>query len=130
MNLLNVLREERYSGLKGGIYHQTQIKLAYNTNRIEGSKLSEEQTRYIYETNTFIIENGESTANVDDIIEIVNHFSCFDYMLDIADEPLSEEHIKKFHILLKTNTSDSKKSWFRVGDYKLNANIVGGVETS
>lgn len=130
MNLLNILRDEKSSDLKGGIYHQTQIKLTYNTNRIEGSKLSEEQTRYIYETNTIFMNNGETTANIDDIVESVNHFSCFDYMLDIADEPLSEEHIKKFHYLLKTNTSDSKKLWFRVGDYKLKPNIVGGIETS
>jgi len=130
MNLLMVLRDEKSSGLKGGIYHQTQINLAFNSNRIEGSKLSEEQTRYIYETNTLFLNDGESTANVDDIVETVNHFSCFDYMLDIADEPLSEEHIKKFHYLLKINTSDSKKSWFRVGDYKLKPNIVGGIETS
>ncbi|WP_372948254.1 Fic family protein [Mariniphaga sp.] len=130
MDLLSVLREEKRSGLKGGIYHKTQIKLAYNTNRIEGSQLSEEQTRYIYETNTVFLEEGETTANVDDIIETVNHFSCFDYMLDIAEEPLSEEHIKKFHYFLKINTSDSKKSWFRIGDYKLRPNIVGGTETS
>ncbi len=130
MNLLTILRDEKSSGLKGGIYHQTQINLAYNTNRIEGSKLSEEQTRYIYETNTLFLSDGESTANVDDIVETVNHFSCFDYMLDIADEPLSEEHIKKFHYLLKINTSDSKKTWFRVGDYKLKPNIVGGIETT
>jgi len=117
-------------GLKGGIYHQTQIKLAYNSNRIEGSKLSEEQTRYIYETNTLFLEDGESTANVDDILETVNHFACFDYLLEIADEPLSEDHIKKFHYLLKINTSDSKKSWFRVGDYKIMANVVGGIETT
>lgn len=130
MNLLSVLREEKQSGMKGGIYHKTQIKLAYNTNRIEGSQLSEEQTRYIYETNTVFLEKGETTANVDDIIETVNHFSCFDYMLDIAEEPISEDHIKKFHYLLKINTSDSKKSWFRIGDYKLRPNIVGGTETS
>jgi Fic family protein len=92
--------------------------------------LSEEQTRYIYETNTFFVENGDSTANVDDIIETVNHFSCFDYMLDIAHEPLSEEHIKRFHRILKTNTSDSKKSWFRIGEYKMIPNVVGGRETS
>jgi len=130
MRLLKILREEKSSGLKGGIYHQTQIKFAYNTNSIEGSKLSEEQTRYIYETNTVFIGNGETTANVDDIVETVNHFSCFDYMLDIADEPLAEEHIKRFHYLLKNNTSDSRKPWFRVGDYKLMPNVVGGVETS
>jgi Fic family protein len=130
MGLLQILQEEKSCGLKGGIYHQTQVKLAYNTNRIEGSKLSEEQTRYSYETNTLFFENGETTANVDDIIETVNHFTCFDYMLDIAAEPLSEEHIKRFHYLLKVNTSDSKKPWFRVGDYKLMANVVGGMETS
>jgi Fic family protein len=130
MELLKILREEKSSRLKGGIYHQTQIKLAYNTNRIEGSKLSEDQTRYIYETNTLFLDNGDKTANVDDIIETVNHFSCFDYMLDIADEPLSEVHIKMFHYLLKFNTSDSKKAWFRVGDYKLRPNVVGGLETT
>ncbi|MDL2289987.1 Fic family protein [Paludibacteraceae bacterium OttesenSCG-928-F17] len=130
MNLLNALREEKSSGLKGGIYHQTQIKLAYNTNRIEGSRLSEEQTRYIYETNTIFVENGETSANVDDIVETVNHFSCFDYMLDVADEALSEEIIKKFHYLLKINTSDSKKSWFNIGGYKTKPNVVGGIETS
>ncbi len=129
MELLKTLREEKTMGLKGGIYHLTQIKLAYNTNRIEGSELSEEQTRYIYETNTVFLENGESTINVDDIVETVNHFSCFDYMLAIADEPLTEEHIKRFHYLLKINTSDSKKSWFRIGEYKLQPNIVGGIET-
>lgn len=130
MNLLTVLREEKSNRLKGGIYHQTQIKLAYNSNRIEGSKLSEEQTRYIFETNTLYLENGEKTTNVDDILETINHFSCFDYMLNIADEPLSEKHIKKFHYLLKYNTSDVKKSWFNVGDYKLKPNIVGGIETA
>lgn len=130
MNLLKELQEEKSSGLKGGLYHKTQIKLAYNTNRIEGSKLSEEQTRYIYETNTIFLENGDTTANVDDIVETINHFSCFDYMLDIAVEPLSEEIIKKFHYLLKTNTSDARKTWFNVGDYKSKPNIVGGIETS
>lgn len=130
MNLLTVLREEKETRMKGGIYHYTQIKLAYNTNRIEGSKLSEEQTRYIYETNTLFVENGETTVNVDDITETVNHFGCFDYMLDIADEPLSEEHIRKFHYLLKINTSDSRKPWFRTGDYKLKPNMVGGMETT
>ena len=130
MNLLKILREEKSSGLKGGLYHQTQIKLAYNTNRIEGSSLSEEQTRYIYETNTIFVENGSTSASVNDIIETVNHFSCFDYMLDIADEALSEEHIKRLHYLLKSNTSDSKKSWFKVGSYKTKPNVVGGEETS
>ncbi|MDA3818015.1 MAG: Fic family protein [Prolixibacteraceae bacterium] len=130
MNLLKTLQEEKECNLKGGLYHQTQIQLAYNTNRIEGSKLSKEQTRYIYETNTFFLEDGEKTANVDDIIETINHFSCFDYMLNIALKPLSEEHIKQFHFILKNNTSDSKRAWFNVGDYKLKPNVVGGAETS
>ncbi len=130
MKLLEILQNEKTSNLKGGIYHHTQIKLAYNTNRIEGSKLSEEQTRYIYETNTLFTPKGEDTANIDDIIETVNHFSCFDYMLDIAQEPLSEVHIKEFHRLLKTNTSDARKNWFRVGEYKIKPNIVGGKATS
>lgn len=130
MNLLEVFRDEKSSAHKGGLYHQTQIKLAYNTNRIEGSRLSEDQTRYIYETNTIFVENGDTTANVDDILETVNHFTCFDYMLDIAHEKLSEEIIKRFHYLLKTNTSDSRKAWFRVGDYKTKPNVVGGIETT
>ncbi len=130
MKLLEILQEEKSNNLKGGIYHQTQIKLAYNTNRIEGSKLSEEQTRYIYETNTLFTEKAEETANVDDIIETVNHFHCFDYMLKIAKEPLTETHIKEFHKILKTNTSDARKDWFKVGEYKLKPNVVGGIETS
>ncbi|CAM1333004.1 MULTISPECIES: Fic family protein [Tenacibaculum] len=130
MKLLETLQEEKSSNLKGGIYHKTQIRLAYNTNRIEGSKLSEEQTRYIYETNTLFTEEGENTANIDDIIETVNHFHCFDYMLKISKETLSEKHIKEFHKLLKINTSDSKKEWFNVGAYKSKPNVVGGIETS
>jgi Fic family protein len=130
MNLLKIFREEMSSGMKGGLYHQTQISLAYNTNRIEGSMLSEEQTRYIFETNTLFLGDGETTVRIDDILETVNHFSCFDYMLKIADEILSEELIKHFHRLLKANTSDAKKTWFRVGDYKLMPNMVGGNETT
>ncbi len=130
MSLLEKYKEEKQMNLKGGLYHQTQIRLAYNSNRIEGSKLSEEQTRYIFETNTLYLENGDKTANVDDIIETINHFSCFDYMLEIAKEPLSEFHIKEFHRRLKTGTSDARKSWFRVGDYKQVANVVGGLETT
>ena len=130
MNLLKRLQEEKQSRLKGGLYHQTQIKLAYNTNRIEGSKLSEEQTRYIYETNTLVTENGDTTADIDDIVETLNHFTCFDYMLDCADEALSETHIKTFHRLLKNNTSDAKKAWFKTGDYKTQPNTVGGMETT
>lgn len=130
MTLLERLREEKASNLKGGIYHKTQIRLTYNTNRIEGSKLSEEQTRYIYETNTLFTEEGTNTTNIDDIIETVNHFQCFDYMIKIAKEHLSEEHIKEFHKILKYNTSDSKKEWFKVGDYKLRPNAVGEIETT
>lgn len=130
MKLLEALQEEKSSHLKGGIYHKTQIKLTYNTNRIEGSKLSEEQTRYIYETNTLFTNEGENSVNIDDILETVNHFHCFDYMLNIATEPLTEVHIKEFHKLLKSNTSDSKKEWFNVGEFKLKPNVVGGIETS
>ena len=129
INLLPRLQEEKSMRLKGGIYHQTQIKLAYNSNRIEGSKLSEEQTRYIFETNTLSIDPDE-TANVDDIVETVNHFFCFDYMLDVAGEKLTEDLIKEFHRILKTNTSDSRKDWFKVGDYKTLPNTVGDNETT
>lgn len=127
--LLELLQEEKEMKLKGGLYHQTQIKLAYNSNRIEGSRLSEDQTRYIYETNTVNMEPDEA-ANVDDIIETVNHFSCFDYMLTHVDEELTEEMIKEFHRLLKRNTSDERKDWFRVGEYKARANVVGDMKTT
>ena len=126
--LLERLWEEKEMKLKGGLYHQTQVKLAFNSNRIEGSRLSEDQTRYIYETNTVNMEPDEA-ANVDDIIETVNHFSCFDYMLTHADEELTEDMIKEFHRLLKRNTSDERKEWFRVGDYKARPNVVGDMKT-
>lgn len=126
--LLKLLREEKEMKLKGGIYHQTQVKLAYNSNRIEGSVLSEEQTRYIYETNTIAMPKEEATP-VDDIIETINHFQCFDYMLDIADQELTEQVIKEFHRLVKSNTSDSRKEWFRVGEYKAKPNMVGDSKT-
>jgi Fic family protein len=129
MNLLNRFREERRMKLKGGIYHLTQIKLCYNSNRIEGSRLTEEQTRYIYETNTINTETGK-TANVDDIIEAKNHFACFNYILDVAEEQLSEVIIKEIHRLLKSSTSDSEKDWFKVGDYKAMPNIIGDSETT
>lgn len=128
-NISGRLLEEKRMKLKGGLYHQTQIKLAYNSNRIEGSKLTEEQTRYIFETNTVGEESGEATS-VDDIIETVNHFACFDYMLEHYSEPLSEEMIKEFHRLLKSGTSDARKDWFRVGEYKSRPNMVGDTETS
>lgn len=127
--LLELPQEEKNMKLKGGLYHQTQIKLAYNSNRIEGSRLSEDQTRYIYETNTINTAQDEA-ADVDDIMETLNHFSCFDYMLTHADEELTEDMIKEFHRLLKRNTSDERKEWFRVGDYKSRANVVGGKETA
>jgi Fic family protein len=127
--LLEHLQEEKEMKLKGGLYHQTQIKLAYNSNRIEGSRLSEEQTRYIYETNTINIA-PEEAADVDDIVETVNHFACFDYMLTHADEELTESMIKEFHKFLKRGTSDERKEWFRVGDYKARANVVGDMKTA
>ncbi len=126
--LLKLLREEKEVKLKGGLYHQTQIKLAYHSNRIEGSKLSEEQTRYIYETNTIAMLREEATP-VDDIIETINHFQCFDYMIDIADQELTEQIIKEFHKIIKGNTSDSRKDWFHVGEYKAKPNMVGNSKT-
>jgi Fic family protein len=127
--LLNRLKEEMDSGLKGGIYHLTQIKLCYNSNRIEGSKLTEDQTRYIYETNTVDVEKGK-TLNVDDIVETINHFSCFKYLLKTIDKKLEESIIKEFHKILKTGTSDSQKDWFNVGKYKRLENTVGDKETT
>ena len=127
--VLERLKEEKEMRLKGCLYHYTQVKFAYNTNRIEGSKLTEDETRYIYETYT--ISTGKNkTANVNDIIETVNHFSCFNYLLDIAEKPLSEIIIKEFHKILKTGSSDSFKDWFRVGEYKTRKNIVGDIETA
>ena len=131
MNLiLEILREQKQMQLKGNLYHITQIIFAYNTNHIEGNSLTEEQTRYIYETNTFVAEEGNHTANVDDIIETSNHFKLVDYMLDIADEVLTEDRIKEFHKILKTGTSDERKTWFNVGEYKELANEIGGSKTS
>ena len=125
--LLTRLREEKDSRIKGGIYHRTQIDLTYNSNHIEGSKLTKEQTRYIFETNTLGITT-ENTS-VDDIIETVNHFRCIDYVIDHATDKITEAHIKALHAILKTNTSDSRKEWFSVGDYKRLANEVGEQET-
>lgn len=128
-NVLNILREQKEMQLKGNLYHITQIHFAYNTNHIEGSTLTEEQTRYIYETNTLILDDGNTTAKVDDIVETANHFKLIDYMLDVADETLTENMIKEFHKILKTGTSDERKSWFKVGDYKQLENEVGGNST-
>lgn len=126
--LLERLLQERQSQLKGGIYHRTQIDFCYNTNHIEGSKLSQEQTRHIFETNT--IGGTEQGIRVDDIIETANHFRAFDFMLYNALEPLSPEIIKEFHAILKSSTSDSRKDWFAVGDYKKLPNEVGGNPTT
>lgn len=129
INLLEVLREQKEIGLKGNLYHNTQIVFAYNTNHIEGSKLTEDQTRYIYETNTILFE-GETITNVDDILETANHFKLVDYMLEVADEKLTEKIIKEFHKILKEGTMDSRKSWFNVGEYKKLANEAGSMKTS
>lgn len=124
--LLNILQEEKNMGLKGGIYHKTQVLLTYNSNHIEGSKLSEEETNLIFETNTI----SGTSLNVDDIIETQNHFKCFNYIIDNAKKELNEELIKKIHYILKFNTSDSFKDWFNVGEYKKLPNEVGGSSTT
>jgi Fic family protein len=125
--LLATLREQKEIKLKGSIYHRTQIDLTYNSNHIEGSRLTHDQTRYIFETNTIGIT--DETINVDDIVETVNHFRCIDYIIDHAEDKLSESIIKQLHLILKTGTSDSKKDWFAVGDYKRLPNEVGGMDT-
>lgn len=125
--LLKVLREQKSSRLKGSIYHRTQIDLTYNSNHIEGSKLTHDQTRYIFETNTIGIT--DQAVNVDDIVETVNHFRCIDYIIDHAEDKLTESLIKQLHLMLKSGTSDSKKDWFMVGDYKRLPNEVGGMDT-
>ena len=126
--LLNRLREEKETKLNGGIYHRTQIDLTYNSNHIEGSKLTHEQTRYIFETNTIGIT--DESVNVDDIVETTNHFRCIDYIIDHANDKLTESMIKELHKILKSGTSDSRKSWFNVGEYKRLPNEVGGIETT
>lgn len=125
--LLTTLKNEKEARRKGGIYHRTQIDLSYNSNHMEGSQLSKEQTRYIFETNT--IGLNKDPINVDDIIETTNHFRCLDYIIDHAKEPLSEGMIKELHRMLKANTSDANKAWFNVDEYKRLPNEVGGVET-
>ena len=126
--LLAMLREQKSARLKGGIYHRTQIDLTYNSNHIEGSRLTHDQTRYIFETNTIGI--ADAAVNVDDIVETVNHFRCIDYIIDHAEQPVTESLVKQLHLLLKTGTSDSQKDWFAVGDYKRLPNEVGGQETT
>ncbi len=128
-SILFRLREEMEINLKGGLYHQTQVRLAYNSNHMEGSRLTEDQTRSIYETHTIGVTDGPE--NVDDIIEAVNHFRCFQYILEVADKELSEDMIKHIHLLLKSGTTDSQKRWFAVGDYKKMPNVIGDmIETT
>lgn len=126
--LLDILRMEKKQELSGGIYHKIQVDLTYNSNHIEGSRLSHDQTRYIFETNTIGFENG--AVNVDDVVETANHFKCIDMIIDSANYPLSERFIKELHSVLKSGTSDSRKDWFVVGDYKKVPNEVGGRETA
>lgn len=127
VGLLETLRREKASGISGGIYHHVQIELTYNSNHIEGSRLTHEQTRHIFETNTLGIAER---VNVDDIVETANHFRCIDMMIDAAERRLSERMIKQLHLQLKSGTSDSRTSWFRTGEYKLLPNEVGGRETA
>ena len=127
-SILEQLKREKDAGLKGGLYHRFQIELTYNSNHIEGSRLTPEQTRYIFETNTIGIT--DKSVNVDDIVETVNHFRCVDLAIEGAKSKLSESFIKQLHFILKSGTSDSRKTWFKVGDYKLLENEVGGQETT
>lgn len=126
--LLNVLKQEKAGAVSGGIYHKIQIELTYNSNHIEGSRLTHDQTRYIYETNTIGVSN--ETYNVDDIVETANHFRCIDMIIDQASYILTEKFIKQLHSVLKNGTSDSRKNWFVVGDYKKLPNEVGGRQTT
>lgn len=127
-SLLATLREEQEAGMKGGIYHKTQVELTYNSNHIEGSRLTHDQTRYIFETNTIGIT--DASVNVDDVVEAVNHFRCIDLIIRCAEAPLTAALIKQLHATLKSSTSDSRRPWFAVGDYKRLPNEVGGRETT
>lgn len=126
--IVTYLLEEKKAKRKGGLYHKTQVSLTYNSNRIEGSRLTEEQTRYIFEIRTIGFKDEEAVS-VDDIIETSNHFIAFDYLLDTIDEPLSGKLIKELHRILKTGTADATKAWFNVGDWKRLPNEVGGTQT-
>ncbi len=126
--LLSILQEEKKSKYSGGIYHKTQIDLTYNSNHMEGSRLTYDQTRYIFETNTIGVEN--EILNVDDVIETANHFRCIDMVIDNAKSALSEKFIKELHLILKSGTSDSRLEWFSVGDYKKRPNEAGGMPTA
>lgn len=127
-NLLDILQDEKVNQYSGGIYHKTQIDLTYNSNHMEGSRLTHDQTRYIFETNTIGIE--KEVLNVDDVIETANHFRCVDEIIEHAQKPLAEKFIKDLHLILKNGTSDSRKDWFVVGDYKKLPNEVGGRKTA
>ena len=127
-SLLQILREQKASKMTGGIYHKVQIDLTYNSNHMEGSRLTHDQTRYIFETNTIGFEN--EAVNVDDVIETANHFRCIDMVIDQAGNALTEKFIKELHSVLKTGTSDSRKDWFAVGEYKKLPNEVGGSDTA
>lgn len=124
--ILQILRDEKEAKISGGLYHELQVRMTYNSNHIEGSKLTEDQTRMIFETNTIYTEDG---VPVDDILETINHFRAIDYVIDTAEDELSEEIIKHLHYILKHDTKDSTLSWFAVGDYKRRTNLVGGMET-
>ena len=126
--LLQILREQKVSKMTGGIYHKVQIDLTYNSNHMEGSRLTHDQTRYIFETNTIGFDN--EAVNVDDVIETANHFRCIDMVIDQAGNALTEKFIKELHYILKTGTSDSRKDWFAVGEYKKLPNEVGGADTA
>ena len=128
VTLLDILRDQKASKYPGGIYHKTQIDLTYNSNHIEGSRLTHDQTRYIFETNTIGVEN--EVLNVDDVIETVNHFRCIDMIIENAKTALTEKFIKELHLILKNGTSDSRKDWFAVGDYKKFPIEVGGMGTT
>lgn len=128
ITLLDILQDEKASKYAGGIYHKTQIDLTYNSNHMEGSRLTHDQTRYIFETNTIGVEN--EVFNVDDVIETANHFRCIDMVIDHAKMVLTEKFIKELHLILKNGTSDSRKDWFAVGDYKKLPNEVGGMDTT
>ena len=125
--ILQILRDEKDAGISGGLYHELQVRMTYNSNHIEGSKLTEDQTRLIFETNTIDVGDG---VPVDDILETVHHFRAIDYVIDVAEEDLTENIIKHLHYILKHDTKDSTLSWFAVGDYKRRANMVGGHETA
>ena len=128
VTLLDILKVQKASRQSGGIYHKTQIELTYNSNHMEGNRLTHDQTRYIFETNTIGADN--EVLNVDDVVETVNHFRCIDLIIDHAKAPLTEKLIKELHLILKNGTSDSRKDWFAVGDYKKLPNEVGGRETA